>query len=38
MESGHGGASGRFDQLKDTATEYAFILMIDAKVSGHPLR
>ncbi|WP_413943291.1 S9 family peptidase [Bdellovibrio sp. HCB-162] len=31
MESGHGGASGRFDQLKDTATEYAFILMIDGK-------
>ncbi|MGE5085590.1 MAG: S9 family peptidase, partial [Bacillota bacterium] len=31
MESGHGGASGRFDALKDTATEYAFILMIDEK-------
>ncbi|WII72842.1 S9 family peptidase [Bdellovibrio sp. 22V] len=29
MESGHGGASGRFDALKDTATEYAFILMVD---------
>lgn len=29
MEAGHGGASGRFDQLKETATEYAFILMID---------
>jgi len=31
MESGHGGASGRFDALKDTATEYAFILLIDQK-------
>jgi len=29
MVAGHGGASGRFDQLKDTATEYAFILMVD---------
>ncbi|MGZ3816740.1 MAG: prolyl oligopeptidase family serine peptidase, partial [Bdellovibrio sp.] len=29
MESGHGGASGRFDQLKETATEYAFILMVN---------
>jgi len=26
MESGHGGASGRFKQHKDTALEYAFIL------------
>lgn len=31
MEAGHGGASGRFNQLKDTATEYAFILMINGK-------
>ncbi|WP_277577044.1 S9 family peptidase [Bdellovibrio svalbardensis] len=29
LESGHGGASGRFDQLKESATEYAFILMVD---------
>lgn len=29
LEAGHGGASGRFDQLKETATEYAFILMLD---------
>lgn len=29
LESGHGGASGRFDKLKETATEYAFILMIN---------
>lgn len=32
MEAGHGGASGRFDQLKETATEYAFILMIDQNI------
>ncbi|RXK34372.1 hypothetical protein BBD39_05185 [Arsenophonus endosymbiont of Bemisia tabaci Asia II 3] len=29
MEAGHGGKSGRFDSLKDTALEYAFILMLD---------
>ncbi len=26
MQSGHGGKTGRFDQLKDDALEYAFIL------------
>lgn len=26
MKSGHGGASGRFDRLKDTAFYYAFVL------------
>ncbi|MGZ6411839.1 MAG: S9 family peptidase [Bdellovibrio sp.] len=31
MEAGHSGASGRFNQLKDTATEYAFILMVNDK-------
>lgn len=31
MEAGHGGASGRFDQLKEIATEFAFILLIDEK-------
>lgn len=29
MDSGHGGASGRFDQLKESATEYTFILMLE---------
>lgn len=29
MEAGHGGKSGRFNRLKDTALEYAFILMLD---------
>ena len=26
MEAGHGGASGRYDALKETASDYAFIL------------
>jgi oligopeptidase B len=26
MEAGHGGASGRFKQYKETALEYAFLL------------
>ena len=26
MESGHGGATGRFDALRETAFQYAFIL------------
>ncbi len=29
MKAGHGGKSGRFNRLKDTALEYAFILMLD---------
>lgn len=31
MEAGHGGASGRFERMKEIATEYSFILMIDEK-------
>ncbi len=31
MEAGHGGSSGRFDRMKEVATEYAFILMLDQK-------
>ena len=26
MEAGHGGASGRYDQLKDVAFDYAYVL------------
>jgi oligopeptidase B len=32
LEAGHGGASGRFDRLKEIATEYAFILMIEENI------
>ncbi|MCF8380196.1 MAG: S9 family peptidase [Bacteroidales bacterium] len=29
METGHGGASGRFERYKETAMEYAFIFMLE---------
>ncbi|WP_368910775.1 S9 family peptidase [Proteus vulgaris] len=29
MSAGHGGKSGRFNRLRDTAKEYAFILMLE---------
>ena len=32
METGHGGASGRFDALKETAEEYTFFLMLEGKL------
>ncbi|MGB3548355.1 MAG: S9 family peptidase [Saprospiraceae bacterium] len=34
MEVGHGGASGRFKRLKDTALMYAFILDLAGKADG----
>ncbi|MCH9808573.1 MAG: S9 family peptidase [Alphaproteobacteria bacterium] len=34
MEAGHGGASGRFESLKETALEYAFALKIAGKTSA----
>ena len=33
MEAGHGGASGRFNALKETAREYAFLLDLEGKNS-----
>lgn len=32
MNAGHGGASGRFQPLKETALKYAFILALENKV------
>ncbi|MDC6364518.1 MULTISPECIES: S9 family peptidase [Flavobacteriaceae] len=32
MEAGHGGASGRFEALKEVAKEYAFILDLENKI------
>jgi oligopeptidase B len=31
MKAGHGGASGRFDKLRDTARANSFLLMVDEK-------
>ena len=35
METGHGGASGRFERYKETALEYAFLLDL---VHSKPLK
>ncbi|CAM1370838.1 Dipeptidyl aminopeptidase BI [Tenacibaculum litopenaei] len=32
MDAGHGGASGRFEALKETAEEYAFFLMLEGQL------
>lgn len=33
MSSGHGGASGRFDYLKDAALQYSFLLALEGMVN-----
>lgn len=37
MEAGHGGASGRFEGLKETALEYAFALAAAGQIEGTKL-
>ena len=34
MDAGHGGASGRFERLKEVAQIYAFLLMRAGMVAG----
>jgi len=34
MDAGHGGASGRFDRLKEVALSYAFALKVSGKMEG----
>jgi oligopeptidase B len=32
LDAGHGGASGRFEALKETAKEYTFFLALENKI------
>lgn len=35
MSSGHGGASGRFESLKEDSLEYAFLMKLENKIDGN---
>jgi len=32
MNTGHGGASGRFDALKEVARDYSFLLQLEHQI------
>ncbi len=34
MEAGHGGASGRFDSLKETARDYSFVIDLEGRTKN----
>lgn len=36
MDAGHGGASGRFDRLKEVALSYGFALMVTGRAESRP--
>ncbi len=38
MDAGHGGASGRFEALKETAKEYTFFLALENKISQEKIK
>jgi oligopeptidase B len=38
MEAGHGGASGRFDALKETAKDYTFFLALENKLESDVIK
>jgi oligopeptidase B len=38
MDAGHGGASGRFDALKETAKDYTFFLALENKLGVEPIK
>ncbi|NVJ89359.1 MAG: S9 family peptidase [Flavobacteriaceae bacterium] len=38
MEAGHGGASGRFESLKETAKDYTFLLALENKIPSTTIK